>query len=123
MARKVSSRECTTDIKVKGYEMLSPILDGVYKEVKELSKKKQDDVLNKLKVTMVNRILWQIKELLEDEPTIQFMDLLDDETLPTNSDAVLILAQFRAAMDHYKERYCRYDNKIYKERWFTKENP
>ena len=123
MARKGSSRECTTDEKAKRYEILSPALDGVYKEVKELSKKKQDDVLNKLKVTMVNRILGQIKELLEDEPTIQFMDLLDDETLPTNSDAVLILARFRAAMDHYKERYCRYDDKIYKKRWFTKENP
>jgi len=123
MARKGSSGECTTDEKVKRYEMLSPILDGVYKEVKELSKKKQDDVLNKLKVTMVNRILGQIKELLEDEPTIQFMDLLDDETLPTNSDAVLILAQFRAAMDQYKERYYRLDASIYEHRWFTKENP
>lgn len=79
--------------------------------------------LNKLKVTMVNRILAQIKELLEDEPTIQFMDLLDDETLPTNSDAVLILAQFRAAIDQYKERYYRYDSTIYETRWFTKENP
>lgn len=123
MARKDSSRECTTDEKAKTYEIVSHMLDGVYKEVKELSKKKQDNVLNKLKVTMVNRILGQIKELLEDEPTIQFMDLLDDETLPTNSDTVLILTQFRAAMDHYKKRYCRYDDKILETRWFTKENP
>ncbi len=123
MVRKDSSKECTTDEKAKRYEMLSPILDGVYKEVKELSKKKADNVLNKLKVTMVNRILGQIKEVLENEPTIQFMDLLDDETLPTNSDAAMILAQFRAAMDQYKERYYRHDSTIYGHRWFTKENP
>ncbi len=87
------------------YDILSPLLGAVLGEMKELSKKKPDAVLNELKVKMVNKILLQIKELLSEEPTLEFIELLDDETLPTNSDAVFILSQFRAAMDHFQEKY------------------
>lgn len=120
MSKKDHSKQYTTEERVNEYEMLFPMLEVVYDEVKELSKKKQDDVLNKLKVKMINRILEQIKELLADEPTLQFIDLLDDETLPSNSDAVLILAQFRAAMEQFKEKYYRYDQAIAESRWYTK---
>ncbi|MCH7927477.1 MAG: hypothetical protein IID03_05755 [Candidatus Dadabacteria bacterium] len=48
--------------------------------------------------------------------------MLDDETLPTNSDAVLILAQYQAAMGHFKAKFYRYDSLLYEQRWFTEEN-
>lgn len=82
---------------VAKFGMLSPLLSAILDEMREFSKKKQDEVLNKLKVNMINKILIQVKEVLTDEPASVFLELLDDAILPTNSDAVLIIAQYRAA--------------------------
>ncbi|MDX2174690.1 MAG: hypothetical protein SFY56_16415 [Bacteroidota bacterium] len=87
------------------FDMLFPILESVFDEIKELSKKKQDGALNELKVKMTNKILSKVKIILKDDPTVEFLDLLDEETLPTNSDAVLIIAQFKAAMQQYKNKH------------------
>lgn len=87
------------------FDMLFPILESVFNEIKELSKKKQDGVLNEIKVKMTNRILSKVKLILKDDPTLEFLDLLDEESLPTNSDAVLIISQFKAAMEQYKAKY------------------
>ena len=56
MAKKAQHQQFTTEEKATKYEMLFPMLEAVHDEVKELSKKKQADVLNKLKVKMINRI-------------------------------------------------------------------
>ncbi|TYA84064.1 hypothetical protein [Seonamhaeicola marinus] len=94
-----------TKANAEQFDMLSPILDSVYEEIKELSKKKQDGALNALKVKMTNRILSKVKTILKDDPTVEFLDLLDEESLPTNSDAVLIIAQFKAAMEQYHNKH------------------
>jgi hypothetical protein len=86
--------------------------------MKEISKKKPDDALNAFKVKNVNRILIQLKEFLKTEPTVIFLDLLDEDTLPTNSDAILIIGQFKASMDNYRKKYKSNYN-----RWKTVENP
>ena len=108
---------------VSKYDLLNPLLHSLYEEMKELSAKKQDLVLNKVKVTMINRILRQIKELLKDQPTLEFIDLLDEETLPSNSDAVLVLSQYQSAMWQFHERYCRKDPNETRPRWHTSEEP
>ena len=122
MAKKKEVKKLTTNAKVEKYEMISPMLDSILSEMKDFSKKKQDEILNELKVKMINRVLEQVKELLEDQTTVQFLDLLDDETLPTNSDAVLIITQYRAAMDHFKDKYYGQDEVTFKKKWFTEEN-
>lgn len=122
MANKEDIEKLPSDAEVENSEMLSPILNSILIEMKEFSKKKQDGVLNKLKVDMINRILEQIKDILSDEPTVKFLDLLDDETLPTNSDAVLILTQYATAMKQFKSKYYGRDE-FSDFRWFTKENP
>ena len=91
------------------FDMLFPILEALYDEIKELSKKKQDGVLNTVKVIMINRILDKIKVMLKDDPTVEFLDLLDEVSLPTNSDSVFILAQFKAAMVQFKAKYYRFN--------------
>jgi hypothetical protein len=78
---------------------------SAHKEVGELSKKKQDGIVNDLKVRHINRLLAPIKELLVDDESANYLELLDEETLPQNSDAVFILGQFLAAMDQYKSRH------------------
>ncbi len=120
MAKKAQHQQYTTDEKATKFEMLSPMLEAVYLEIKELSKKKQDDVLNKLKVKMINRILEQLRDILADEPTIPFIELLDEEMLPSNSDTVLTLAQFRSAMEQFRGKYYGYDQREMENRWFVK---
>jgi len=107
-----------SDEQIVKFEMLNELADSIYLEMKEFSKKKPDDALNPFKVKNVNRVLVQLKEFLRDEPTSNFLDLLDDETLPTNSDAILIIGQFKASMDNYRNKYTN----NYR-RWKTKENP
>ena len=120
---KQEEASLTPSDSVQKYEMLNPLLHALYEEMKELSAKKQDLILNKLKVTTINRILRQIKELLKHQPTLEFTDLLDEETLPSNSDAVLVLSQFKSAMRQCHDKYCRRDPGESSLRWHTTENP
>lgn len=106
MAKRKDANVIPSD-NVQKYDMLNPLLNSMYDEMKELSAKKQDLILNKVKVTMINRILRQIKDLLQDQPTSEFIDLLDEDTLPSNSDAVLVLSQYRSAMNQFRNRYYR----------------
>jgi hypothetical protein len=106
-----------TEAQVESFRMLDELLDSIYLEMKEFSKKKPDEPLNKFKVKNVNRVLEQVKEILKNEPTNMFLDILDDESLPTNSDAILVIGQFKASMDRFRKEYTG------KYRWKTVENP
>jgi len=108
-----------TTKRAEEFDMLFPILESVFIEMGELSKKKQDGVLNELKVKMINRILLKVKAILKDDPTVEFLDILDEISLPTNSDAVLIIAQFKAAMQQYKVKYYGYNSRAGKTTWLT----
>ncbi len=108
-----------TIVQAEEFDMLSPILKALLAETKELSKKKADNPLNKLKVGMINKVLERVKKLLAADPTIKFLELLDDETLPSNSDAVFIIAQYDAAMEQYKDKHYGYDYEESENRWFT----
>jgi len=111
-------RNLPTDAEIVNFEMLNELAESIYLEMKEFSKKKPDDALNAFKVKNVNRVLTQLKQFLKDEPTVDFLDLLDTESLPSNSDAILIIGQFKASMDNYRNKY----TSSYR-RWKTTENP
>ncbi len=96
----------TSKEQISLYGTISPLLTHAFNEIKEFSKKKQEEQLNLNKVKTINRLLEKAKELLKEEPTIDFLDLLNEDDLPTNSDAVLTMSQYIAAMnkfhsDHY----------------------
>jgi len=124
MVRKSkNAQKLPTEQDIEKYKILVLLLEKMQIELKELSKKKQDEKLNELKVKMINRVLTQIKDLLQNELTAEFLDLLDNDTLPSNSDAVLILSQFDAALQAFKEKYYDLDSRELECRWFTQENP
>lgn len=102
---------------VEKYEMLFPLLNSALIEMKEFSKKKQGELLNKLKVKILNKILFQVKELLSNENTVEFLELLDEDDLPSNSDAVLIIAQHKSAMIQFRDKYHKYDRSSGGQRW------
>lgn len=102
--------------------MLDKLIESIYLEMKEFSKKKPDEPLNKFKVKSVNRVLEQVKEILKSEPTAEFLDLLDDESLPSNSDSILILGQFKASMKDFYSKYWKRESGV-GYRWSTNEKP
>ena len=123
MAKKETNKNLPTEAEIVKYEMLEKLLASSFIEMKEFSKKKPDELLNKFKVTSLNRILGPIKELLKNEPTISFLDLLDEDTIPSYSDSILIIAQFQSAMYQFKTNYNGKTAQYGSPRWFTKENP
>ena len=107
-----SKQKLPTEAQIQKYEMLDKLIDSIYQEMKEFSKKKPDEPLNKFKVKNINRIIEPIKEILKDEPTSEFLDLFDDETLPSNSDSILIIGQFKASMKQFHSKYYLYDSGV-----------
>lgn len=99
--------------------MLNNFLESAYSEMKDFSKKSPDSPLNDRKVKSLNRILKDIKVILRNEPTVTYLDLLDEELLPTNSDVVLTMSQFRSALENFKKKYCRYN--VHDYYWHTSE--
>lgn len=120
---KDGSSPSPTDEQAATYDRLVPMLEAAHREMTELSKKKQDGVVNALKIKMLNRLLAELSKVIEKDPSHAFVDMLDDEMLPQNSDAVLILSQWQAALKQYKARHQGYDSSTRKDRWFTVENP
>jgi len=112
-----------TDAQAATYDRLVPMLGAAHREMSELSKKKQDGIVNQLKIKMLNRLLTELGELLKDDPSHGFVDMLDEETLPQNSDVVLVLSQWKAALEQYKAKHYGWDGSEREYRWFTVENP
>ena len=106
---------------VKKYTMIFPMLESMRDEMKVLSSKKQDGVLNSLKVKMLNRVIGTARELLVSEPTLEYLEELDEDMLPQNSDVVLILCQYIEALSQLRSKNQVYVN--YNWVWKTQENP
>jgi hypothetical protein len=90
---------------VSKFEMLFPMIQSDLSEIRELSKKKQDESLNDFKVKILNKKLAQIKELLKNESSFEFLELLNEDVFPSNSDALLTVSQFINAMKQYQGKY------------------
>jgi hypothetical protein len=123
MSKRKTDPSLPTELIVDKFQRLSPLLESIYDEIKELSKKKPDEHLNSLKVRMINKILTQVKDFLAGDPNVEFLELLDDATLPSNSDTVLIIGQFRAILNQFNSRFYFYDSSEDEDRWHTQENP
>jgi hypothetical protein len=94
-----------TKAEAKSFDILFPIIKSDLDEIRELSKKKQDEPLNKFKIKIINKKLEKAKVILKNEPTLEYLDLLDEETMPSNSDAVLQISQFINALKEFKRKY------------------
>lgn len=107
----------TTLAKTEDFDVTRPLLQSMYDEFKELSKKKPEAALGKSKVKIVNRLLEGVRDVLTGEASMGFLDMLDEDDIPQNSDVVLMLSQYVAAMNAFKDRYYGYNGKEYT--WFV----
>jgi hypothetical protein len=102
---KINKEFWPTKEEVNLFRILFPMINSDLAEIRELSKKKQDEPLNKFKIKMLNKKLEKAKNILKNEQTVEFLDLLDEENLPTNSDAVLQISQFINSMSNFRRKY------------------
>ncbi|WP_333852799.1 hypothetical protein [Epilithonimonas sp.] len=112
----------TTENQMSEYSLLKPLFSSLLNEVKELSKKKPDDAINNFKAKTINKILERVKKLLADEPTIEFLDIIDIDSLPSNSDIVIIMVQFEAALAKFYYKYTKGSKWSSNRQWDTDED-
>ena len=118
-----------TEKNIEDYSLLKDMLHAQRQEFDLLSKKKSDGQLNKMKIKMINRVLEPLNELLKNEPSHKFLDVLNEDDMPTNSDVVLIISQYEKALVDFKNKYYlidkNYRNKYgqARARWNIKEDP
>ena len=113
-----NKKSSTTANKASTHDTTMPLLVSMYAEFKELSKKKPDAAVSKSKITIANRLLAKVRVVLNDEESIEFLDLLDEDDVPQVSDVTLILSQYVAAMKAFHEKYYGWDGSEHD--WFTK---
>ena len=99
------------------YETTNPLLEAMYGEMQELSKKKPEATLSPAKVKILNRLLEDLRIVLKDESELKYLDLIEDESLPQYSDVVLMLSQYAAAMKSFRKAYYGHDRSIGGLRW------
>lgn len=111
-----------TEADVEKYKIIYPMIQSIHKEMSVLSGKKQDGVLNTLKVRMINKLIATARELLIKEPTLEYLEELDEDMLPQNSDVVLILCQYIQALNQYRSKN-QVSVGVGNYEWRTQENP
>lgn len=111
-----------SDENIEQYETLKPLVKSMYEEFQNLSKKKPEETLSKMKVSIVNVLLMKTRELLKKEGEMFFLYLLDDESLPRYSDTVIILSQYVAALNNFKNKYYYYSEIGHGHKWHTERN-
>src|SRR5205823_15102612 len=81
IAMAKQANEPTTEITpadVDRFCLLRPLIGALHRDIQELAKKKQDGALTKARISMINRLLKDIKELLAKQPSSAYIDLLDE---------------------------------------------
>ena len=93
------------------FNLLSGLLDGLAKEIGDLSKKQPDGLVISFKVGQINRVLQPIKKIMEGEPSAAFLDIVAgvedraDKSRNSYSDVAVILSQYKEACVKYREKY------------------
>jgi hypothetical protein len=108
----------TTENKVAGFEAVIGVFTELFKELKDLGKKKPDATLSTGKVSIINRVLDDVAIVLQGEPDAKYLDRLQDDNLPQYGDAILVLSQYEGALKSFKERHYGYQQSAYGDAWF-----
>jgi hypothetical protein len=89
-----------TEEEVDLFEKVHTQLEGLYTEISALSKKSQNDALNKFKLKFLNQVLIQTNELFGEayKPFSDF-EMFDENEMPTNSDAAMMLTQYLGCLE------------------------
>ena len=91
----VQHNKIMTRKEVDIFEKLQAQLEGLHTEISALSKKSHKDALNKFKLKFINQILNEANHLLgEKYKPFNDFNLFDEDDMPDNSDAAMMLTQY-----------------------------
>ena len=79
-------------------------LNTIYIEISLLSKKSPNDAVNTFKLNLINSVLQLANTILGDgyKPFVEF-ELFNKDDVPTTSDVVFVIAQYRKEIDRFRE--------------------
>ena len=84
------------------FESVYPLLVSITKSISTLSSKKPNDLISEFKLVQINKILNRCNSILGiHRPDTEFEEFNTD-TLPQNSDALIMLELYIASMDKFK---------------------
>jgi len=89
-----------TKQEVDNFEKLQAQLEGLHNEISALSKKSQNDALNKFKLKFVNKIISDSNDLLgENYKPFSDFETFEENDMPTNSDVAMMLTQYLSCFE------------------------
>jgi hypothetical protein len=77
-------------------------ITSLHQEMSELSKNKPDDVVNTFKLKVINSLLDRVRQIVGDDPLLKPIEPFTEDLSPVNSDVVITLGQFGAALRNYR---------------------
>jgi len=87
-------------------------------DVSELSKKHPDGAISKFKLKFVNEKLYEAnKFLLPPYKPIEDFEVFDDSTLPSNSDVLMVLAQYLKCLELWRSSKLKRVKDTYGSHW------
>ena len=88
---------------IKQFEKVQNQLECLHSEISVLSKKTQNDGLNKFKLKLVNQVLADANKILGSifKPFSDF-ETFNEDDLPSNSDATIVISQYLACMENLR---------------------
>lgn len=85
------------------FEKTQAQLEALHNEVSALSKKAQNDAVNKFKLKFVNQILEEANKILGDKyKPFSYFELFDENDIPTTSDVALVISQYLGCMERLR---------------------
>lgn len=88
---------------INKFEKVQSQVDGLYSEISLLSKKNPNDAVNKFKLKFINQLLSESNKILgEKYKPFEDFDIFTEDELPTVSDVVMILKQYRSCLTKFR---------------------
>lgn len=88
---------------VEKYSELYSKLSSMKGYIALLSAKKPNETVNEFKLKLINKLLAQINELIDNFKPEDDFDSFDLETLPTNSDVLMVLNLYLNGMERFRD--------------------
>jgi hypothetical protein len=101
------------------FERVQSQIEQLHKEMSVLAKGKPDNPINKFKLKIINEKLQEANTFLigSFKPLAEF-ELFGEADLPTNSDVVIVLAQYMEGLEGWRSAHVEYDSGDH--RWYWK---
>lgn len=94
---------------VECFEKLESQIHSTRREIAELSKKKPNDPLSTFKLKYLDSALANCNTLLGSDSALEGFSTFGEDQVPTNSDAVFVLAHYCDALHRYRKANTRYE--------------